>query len=133
MKYDLTKAEKDALLQAVLRPANSRTKSTRDACWRAVDKLRGPGIGRSYLPSKGVLDVLAECFNSAEAGGFQGDTDDLRASDIEKTRKWFDLVHKTLDTKQQPSEIVCEWRSTLKAGQASGEAGARAAKAGGET
>ena len=37
-----------------------------------------------------ILRVLIACYNSAEAGGFSGDTDGLGYDDTEATGQWLD-------------------------------------------
>jgi hypothetical protein len=41
-----------------------------------------------------ILRVLITCFNSAEAGGFSGDTEGLNFDDTEATEQWLDAWRK---------------------------------------
>ncbi len=38
--------------------------------------------------TKKILSVLLDCFNAAEAGGFEGDTQGISEEDAEATQKW---------------------------------------------
>jgi len=40
-----------------------------------------------------ILRVLIACYNSAEAGGFSGDTDGLSYDDTEAAGHWLDAWH----------------------------------------
>lgn len=41
-----------------------------------------------------IIRVLIFCFNSAEAGGFSGDTEGLNFDDTEATGQWLDAWEK---------------------------------------